>query len=169
MKTSEKYVVAQIETNGRVTERKFYIRGKDGVLMTHRLHRLLEGRVQHYYDEEHRETVYFHFVGMVWRPPYTILHEVLQDRLFRQTKLAGIVANYPLSTAVELDGMLSELPTIIPERAPNDEISSAIRHELDLRHRLGIKIKEIKNLRGSRVPIPYTSDFDNDSGGWLIH
>lgn len=155
MKTSEKYVVAQIETNGQVTERKFYIYGKDGVLMTHRLRRLLEGKIQHYYDEEHRETVYFHFVGMVWRPPYRLLQEIVQDRLLLQADLAGLATSGALSHIAELDGLLRELPTPIPEKAPSDDITRLMRHELDLRHRLNIKIREIRREQSDPVPRPY--------------
>ena len=65
MRTSEEFVVAEIESNGRTYERKFYIATKNGELMTRRLRRLLAGSISHYYDQRNRERVYFHFVGMI--------------------------------------------------------------------------------------------------------
>lgn len=163
MKTSEKYVVAKIEVDGRVYERKFRVATDDGELMTRRLKRLLSGGVSHYYDQEHRETVYFHFIGMVWRPPYRLLHEVIEDRLLLQTELAGTAAERSMDAAIELDGLLRELPSAVPKKAMNDKITVLLHRELDLRHRLSAKIRELKRRDDTRVPRPYENSLDSNT------
>ena len=158
MRTSEECVVAEIESNGRTYERKFYIATKNGELMTRRLRRLLAGSISHYYDQRNRERVYFHFVGMIWRPPYRLLQEIVQDRLSLQTELAGLVVNTADAADLNLNGLLRELPTPIPEKAPHDKITTLMQHELELRRELDSKIKEVQQYHDSRVPRPYEVD-----------
>ena len=133
MKTDERSVVVETTENGRAKRLVYPIVTDDGELMTHRLRRLLSGKLGASGGDGVRREI--HFVGMVWRKPYPLLQEILQDRLALQREL------------IELGdtGKLTRVPPItIPERASNGNITTLMQKEMKLRDSLKRRIKRFK-------------------------
>lgn len=130
MRTVEKSVIVEVTENGREKRLLYPIVSSDNELMTHRLNRLLAGKLGHSGADGVRREI--HFVGMVWRKPYTLLQELVQDRVLLQKKL------------IELEGhdKLTDTPPIaIPERASHSKITTLTQNELHLRDELKRRIK----------------------------
>ena len=130
MKTSEKSVVVEITENGREKRLLYPIACDADELMTHRLRRLISGKIGCTGADGVRRDI--HFVGMVWRRPYRILQELVQDRIMLQQKL------------IELEGhdkLTDTPPIIIPDRANHQKITTLVQNELHLRDELKRRIK----------------------------
>ena len=97
------------------------------------LRRLLSGKLGASGGDGVRREI--HFVGMVWRKPYPLLQEILQDRLALQRELIKLGDT----------GKLSRVPPItIPERASNGNITTLMQKEMKLRDNLKRRIKRFK-------------------------
>ena len=133
MKTDERNVVVEVTENGRAKRLIYPIATDDGELMTHRLKRLIAGKLGASDGDGGKREI--HFVGMIWRKPYPLLQEILNDRLELQKEL------------IELgDGnKLTRIPPItIPEKASNGNITTLLQKELKLRDSLKRRIKRFK-------------------------
>ena len=130
MKTTVKEVIVEVKEGSQVRRHTFPIVSKDGDLMTHRLKRLMDGKLstRHSNGPDSEQ----HFIGMVWRPPYTLLHELHEENQALKGKL------------VHLDGcdnlVVAESPRI-PRRVPYDTITQMVRDELKLYYSLRRRIK----------------------------
>lgn len=156
MKTSEKSVIVEVEVGGKIMRHIYPIVTGNGDLMTHRLKRLMAGRVGHP-RSPHDGYEEAHFMGMVWKPPYQILQEILRDRIDLQSQLL----------AVEGKNNFTEIePIKIPKKAENGKITTLVQEELKLRGILKARLKSIGtpdfNAQADIRPIapPY--------GGWNV-
>lgn len=133
MKTDERSVVVEITENGRAKRLIYPIATDDGELMTHRLKRLLSGKLGASGDDGTKRDI--HFVGMVWRKPYPLLQEIMHDRLELQKELIQLGDGHKLTRIP---------PVTIPEKASNGNISALLQKELKLRESLKRRIKRFK-------------------------
>ena len=133
MKTSEKSVVVEVEIGGKVVRHAYPIVTKNGELMTHRLKRLMAGNVGRPRGP-HGEHDDAHFVGMIWKPPYSLLQEILRDRMELQDKLRELEGKSNFTEAE---------PAVIPDRAENGKITTMIQDELRFRGILKARIAAI--------------------------
>lgn len=149
MKSKERYVTVEVECAGKRRRFSYRITSSNGDLMTRSLKKLITGhvslRVMSQLDSEMAEAVLndgseaVKFIGAVWSPPYSLLQEILQDRLSLQTQLEQIEG---ISGAPE-----DFFPvTIIPEKADNGQITKLILHELSLRKKLQSRIKLLSRV-----------------------
>ena len=141
-------MIVEITDNGR-RKRHVYPISDHGELMTHRLRRLLNGRLGHirgdYYTERHEIC----FVGLVWQSPYVLLREITQDRLRLQEEL------------MELEGpsWLTEiLPIVVPDKASDAKISALMLQELGNRAEIKARIQEAEQAKAELTEL---------AGGWL--
>ncbi len=138
MKTTQKSVTVEVMDGGKMKRYVFPIVTSDGDLMTHRLRRLMAGKIGHGHSAACSEQRDVRYLGMIWRPPYTLLQEIVWDRLRLQHDLSQ------LGDASEL----AEMPiTVIPDRAPNDEITSLTLRELRARTRMKVRINELSQKK----------------------
>lgn len=135
LKTTEKTVIVAITDNGELKRHIYPIATADGELMTHRLRRLLDGKIGHCINDYYEEWHDIRFVGLVWQKPYRLLEEIAQDRQRLQKELHA------------LDSWWAVMPVEIPEDATNGQISVMIRDELDDRKLYKSQIEEIKKAR----------------------
>ena len=131
MKTSEHSVIVDLTSNGNVRRCSFPIVTKDGELMTHRLDRLLIGKISHSCEDGVPKND-IHFVGIVWRRPFNLLNEVMRDRRALQIKLQHLCYTDPL---VEIP-----LP-YVSMSASSSIVSMTLQSELALREKLKKQIK----------------------------
>ena len=130
MFTTIKRVEVSVMIDGRETWFSYPIRTKEGFLMTHRLKNLLDGKIGRQRMNDDREIVP---KGLVWRPPYTLVHEIMNERVRLQNDLKK--CGY--------SGRLVELPArTIPEDASNTQISAIVKKELKLINKIRNKIAE---------------------------
>ena len=151
MKTKEKRVTVEVECAGKRRRFNLSIRNQKGELMTHRLKQIATGyisaRTLSRLDSDIAQAVRtgdgdaVRFIGIVWKPPYTILQEVLQDRLQLQEQLKKVdeFQNEPES--------LYEV-TVIPEKADNAEITRLLIRELKARRTIKSRIKTLSKRAG---------------------
>ena len=132
MKTSEHSVIVDLTSNGSLRRCSFPIATKDGELMTHRLERLLKGKIGHScIDGIAKNDV--HFVGIVWRKPFNLLNEVMRDRRALQIQLQRLCYSDPLV----------EIPLPYVSMSATDTIvSMTLQRELALREKLKKQIKK---------------------------
>lgn len=149
MKTSEKTVTVEVKIGNRTTRRVYPIVSKKGELMTHHLRKLMAGGVKAQRNSRGEEIGTIHFIGMIWKPPYRILQEVIRDRMEKQTELAGLVQRH--GELVPLEGLLTVTAAVIPEKADNTKITTLLQHELDLRHQIDLKIGEMKRAAAKKM------------------
>lgn len=136
MKTSEKTVVVAVLDNGKSKRHVYPIATDDGELMASRLSHLLQGRLgrSHSDDESGPEGHVIHFVGMVWKAPYTLLQEILQDRLSLQRDLLIREGHTDLTDIA---------PIVIPEKASSGKITTLMQSELKLRRTLKKRLRAL--------------------------
>ena len=141
--------------------RQYSIATKDGVLMTHRLEKLLSGSVIRRHEERldahYGEWHDIQFVGMVWRPPYRLLQEIADDRKELQREL------------FQMEGLndLTEYPTLdIPMKECSHKISELIKTELDLRKKLKARLHELDDIKTIRDLEALESEFTCPA--WLL-
>ena len=145
MITSEMYVIVIAEHEGDIEYRKIPIASSKGELMTNRLKKLLAGHMSHPYGEYRGGISEIRMIGLFWRRPYTILREIAEDRIKRQKQLMA-EANALNHHGPDIYELISEPPLEVPDQAGNEEISELMRREIDFRHRVKVKIKEIQNI-----------------------
>ena len=141
MKDKVETAIIEVTEDGRHKRYAFPIVTASGKLMTHRLRRLLNGKFGSFSSNGH--TVTQHFVGMVWKPPYTVLELLIQERRALQDELLRIEGHNEDTDAP---------PTIIPKRATNDEITRLVSYELKLHKEFSARI----NRHNSQCARPYT-------------
>lgn len=153
MKTTVETVDVELIDDGHRTIRRYFIATKNGILMTHRLEKLLNGGV----IRRHEERLDAHYgdwhdiqsIGMVWQPPYQLLREIAENRKELQREL------------FQMEGLtdLTEYPTLdIPMKECSHEISELIKVELSLRKKLKARLRELDQIKASQacVPAPYS-------------
>lgn len=140
MKTVERNVVVEISENGRAKRLIYPIVSDNGELMTHRLRRLLAGKLGYSGGDGLRKDV--HFVGMVWKKPYTLLQELTGDRVKMQQKLAKLEGH---------DKLTDFPPTIVPDRASQGRISTLVQNELHLRDELKRRLRRHERITGVKL------------------
>ena len=140
MKTDERSVVVEVTENGRSKRLVYPIATDDGELMTHRLKRLLAGKLgsSDGGDGIKRD---IHYVGMVWRKPYVLLQEILQDRLRLQRELIELGDGNKLTRVP---------PTTIPEKTSSTNVTKLIQKELRLRKAMKQRLTEF-NYPGVKI------------------
>ena len=131
LKTTVEEVIVEVTVNGRKRRLVFPIKNKDGELMTHRLKRLMRGRFSS--GNNGGQDVEFHFVGMVWRPPYTLLRELYEENCALRNELMGMDGSGHLVVAE---------PPAIPKHVPHDAVTQMIQKELKLYDGLRRRIKD---------------------------
>lgn len=134
MKTSEETVVVEVKIDGKVVRHTYPIATDDGELMTHRLKRLMAGKVGHP-SGPHSSCEEAHFIGMIWKPPYQILQEILRDRMALQDELRACEGKSNFTEAE---------PIVIPDRADSGKITTMIQDELKLRGILKARLAAIR-------------------------
>ena len=150
METSVKRVFVEVIDNGKSRVLPCPIRTKDGKLMTQRLRRLLAGKYQWSYgswcdisDDAHVFISHDVFpVGLVWRKPYTLLEEIAQSRLELQYELYMLEGSSDLTQAT---------PVLVLPDSSNFEISSIMWRELELRHAIKRRIKELGEIKNRQA------------------
>lgn len=142
MKTKERSVVVEVKEGGKLKRLVFPIACENGELMTHRLDRLMAGKISGGSDGVRRDT---HFVGVVWKPPYSLLQELTQDRVKMQQKLVELVGH---------DKLTDIPPSFIPERANQTKITTLMQKELRLRRELKRRIKRYERLAEAKKSKP---------------
>lgn len=153
MKTTERNVIVEITDNGKLKRHVYSIATGDGELMTHRLKRLLSGKIGHKRGDFYGERYEIHFMGLVWAPPYRLLQEVLQDRIRLQRELFSL----------EGESELTQIsPAPIPEKASDTKISTLLLRELDYRASIKARIRELERTKGKQ-----TRERFEDGGGWI--
>ena len=111
---------------------------KDGQLMTIYLERLIKGRGYYHGDSREADRREVQFVGLVWLKPYTLLAELVKNRLELQSELFKL----------EGESELTQLePTEVPEEAANATISSLVLKELENRRKIQAHIKELDRIK----------------------
>lgn len=146
LKTTEKTVIVAITDNGEPKRHVYPIATADGELMTHRLSRLLDGKLGHCRNDFYEEWHDIRFVGLVWEKPYRLLEEIAMDRQKLEQEL------------VELGWMSSALSVRIPEDATDKQISAMIRTELETRRLRKSWIEMAKRIKASEL--------EESGGGW---
>ena len=131
MKNTE-VVIVEMAEKGRHKRYAFPIMTEDGTLMTHRLRRLMMGKCGSRRSDGNE--VEQHFVGMVWKPPYTVLQTLLDERSDLQEELLIREGHNELT-----DVPLPEVPS---KRIPNDEMTCLVSYELKLRKALKADISK---------------------------
>ena len=131
LKTTVNEVIVEVSEGGRMKKFRFPIRDEDGELMTHRLKRLLDGRISSRYSCGPVSDR--HFVGMVWESPYTILREFIEERRRLQAQLNQLEGR---------NGLVFEPEIVCGQTVSNDLITRMIRNELKLRDSLRKRIRE---------------------------
>lgn len=154
MLTSEEFVTVELAVDGRLTTRTYKIvTGKDNILKTNMLERMMAGNIPRVYDERGAEVYDVHFVGMVWSPPYRLLQDVANDRMRLQAELAQLLTD--VQWPVDLSKMTDEPPLSIPEKAQDTTITTLTQREMSRRNKLKKKIREAKRMaKHNRVPSP---------------
>lgn len=152
MTTTEQSVIVEITDNGKLKRHVYPIVNGDGELMTHRLRRLLAGKIGHkqgdYYGERHK----VHFVGLVWRPPYQLLQDILQDRIRLQHELVML----------EGDSELARMPpTVIPDKETDTKVTTLVLRELKNRTAIKARIRELDRIKEAQA-----TEGDVASGGF---
>ena len=132
MKTSEHNVIVDLKSNGSLRRCSFPIATKDGELMTHRLDRLLKGKISHSCEDGVPKSD-VHFVGIVWHRPFNLLNEVMRDRRALQIKLRRLCYTDPL---IDIP-----LP-YVSMSATSNIVSMTLQSELALREMLKKQIKK---------------------------
>ena len=161
LKTTVKQVTVELIDDGHRVMRQYSIATKDGILMTHRLEKLLSGsvirrheeRLEAHYGEWHD----IQFIGMVWQPPYRLLQEISEDRKELQRELFNMAGSSDLT----------EYPTLtVPMKECNHKISELIKTELDLRKQLKARLRELDDIKTIRDLEALESDFTCPA--WLL-
>ncbi len=133
MKTREKSVIVEFTDNGRFKRYVFPIINKDGELMTHRLERLLAGKVNLGERERLRD---IHFVGISWHEPCILLEDLNQECSRLMEEIVNLEGHLDLTELIK--------PQAIPCGSVNDKISFLVRRQLTLRRKLKRKLNEAK-------------------------
>ena len=160
METTVKRVFVEVIDNGKPRVLPCPIRTTDGKLMTQRLKRLINGNYQWNYavwrnDCEDAHIFVNHDVysqGLVWKKPYTLLTEIVQDRVELQREL------YMLEGTSELTRVA---PVLVLDDATNSSISETILHELELRKAIKSRLRELGDIKSAQ------SRSHDYSGGWM--
>ena len=130
LKTTVEKAIVEVSENDRNRRYSFPIRNKDGELMTHRLKRLMGGKLStRHCNGPDMEP---HFIEMVWKPPYTLLQELRTENRALKSKL------------IHMDGcghLVIAEPPMVPKRARHDVITQMVRDELKLYYSLRRRIK----------------------------
>ena len=130
MKTTVEKVIVEVSENDRNRRYSFPIRDKNNELMTHRLKRLMDGKLSTRHSNGPDTEP--HFIGMVWKPPYTLLQELCEENRALKSKL------------IHMDGcghLVVAEPPVVPRRASHDTITQMVRDELKLYYSLRRRIK----------------------------
>ena len=142
MKTAVKNVEVELIDDGRRTIRRYSIATKNGILMTHRLEKLLNGniirnheeRLEAHYGDWHE----IQFIGLVWQPPYQLLREITEDRKGLQRELFNM----------EGASDLTEYPTLdLSVKECNRKISELMLTELNLRKKIKARLAELDQIK----------------------
>ena len=130
MKTEVEYLAVDVTENGKLVRRSYPIVNSEGNIMTHRLRRLLAGKLGD--SQNDMMAVNVHFIGAVWHPPYTILQRLAQERRSLQDSLL----------ILEGHNELTDYPApIVPAFASNDKITRLVQEELKLRRKLQERLR----------------------------
>lgn len=127
MKTKAKSVKVLVLLCDIPVTRTYPIRTKSGHLMTNRLEQLIHGNLSHSHGRGIDDHAEVEFVGVSWESPYTIWHELVQDRIALQAKILALDGH---SALTDYDA------SIIPISAPDNYVSEAILDEIKLRKAL---------------------------------
>ena len=145
MKTTVKTVTVEITDNGKRKYLTFSIATKDGDLMTNRLKKLLAGKISYcgnIWRDGHGIFVDpirdVHFVGMVWRPPYQLLQELIADRIQLQREL------YKLEGKSELTNIQG---VVTPKTVTSDVITEFVLDEIRTRELVKKRIRELDRIK----------------------
>lgn len=130
MKTTVEKAIVEVSVNDRNRRYSFPIRNKDGELMTHRLKRLMGGKLStRHCNGPDTEP---HFIGMVWKPPYTLLKELRDERCALTNQLMRLDGHDRIRIAE---------PPLVPRKASDDAITRMVREELELYYEVKWKIR----------------------------
>ena len=142
MKTTVKTVTVELIDDGHRTFRTYSIVTKNGILMTHRLEKLLAGNVIRHHEERldshYGEWHDVQFVGMVWQPPYKLLREISDDRKELQRELFNMTGSCDLTDYPTLD---------VPMKECSHKITELIQTELRLRKQLKARLRELDDIK----------------------
>jgi len=131
MKTREKSVIVEITDNGKFKRYAFPIATKNGDLMTHRLERLLAGKINLGERERTRD---IHFVGLKWSEPYILLEDLDQECARLTSEILELEGHLDYSKLIK--------PAAIPHSSVNEKITFLVRRQLTLRRKLKHKLAE---------------------------
>ena len=102
--------------------------------MTHRLERLLAGKVNLGERERLRD---IHYVGINWHEPCILLEDLNQECSRLMEEIVSLEGHLDLSKLIK--------PQAIPCGSINDKISFLVRRQLTLRRKLKRKLNDAKN------------------------
>lgn len=160
MKTTVKSVIVEVMDGGRLKRHIYPIATSDGELMTHRLERLLKGKLGHGRVTTYGEPRDIHYVGMVWYAPYTLLEELVQDRLKLQQKLQesggeSLAANLPIAK--------------VPDGESCHRVTELMLRELKYRRQIKTRINHLGQQKSKRVSAcgSETEQPPMESLGWV--
>ena len=145
MKTAVKNVEVELIDDGRRAIRRYSIATKNGILMTHRLEKLLNGNIIRNHEERldahYGDWHEIQFIGLVWQPPYQLLREIAEDRLGLQRELFNM----------EGSSDLTEYPTLdVPMKECSHKISELMLQELHLRKKLKARLTELDQIKARK-------------------
>jgi len=160
METTVRKVFVEVIDNGKLRVLPCPIRTADGKLMSQRLKRLISGNYQWNYavwrddcDEAHIFVNHdVQSLGLVWKKPYTLLTEIVQDRIELQREL------YMLEGTSELTRVA---PVLVLDDTTNAGISEIIMRELELRKAIKSRLRELGDIKNAQ------SRSHDYSGGWM--
>lgn len=132
MKTKAKNVQVLVKSCGNPVIQFISIRTDDGQLMTDRLERILSDSLEGCYPG-------MEVVRVVWQCPYTILSELIRDRIALQNKILSLESSSILSREIISNGDA----VIIPEEAPDSYISQMVLYEIRRRRELKQKLLKL--------------------------
>ncbi len=132
MKHEVEKLIVEVTENDRPVRRSYPIVNSEGKVMTHRLQRLLAGKLGD--SQNNQLAVNVHFVGAVWSPPYTVLQKLIAERRALQDSLLIREGHSDLSDMF--------FPKV-PDKASNDEITRLVLLELKARKEIQRRLRKI--------------------------
>ena len=127
MKTAEKEIRVLVNLCGTPAVRRYPIRTTSGLLMTRRLEQILKGNLGHTHGRGDEEKYDTEVIGVIWKKPYTVLHELIDDCIQMQSEI------------LRRDGhslLTDDAMCIVPEEAPDEYITKLVMYVLKLRKAL---------------------------------
>ena len=127
MKTKARTIRVSVLICGVPTMETYSIRSRSGKLMTNQLKQILSGSLGHSHGRGHDDHSVVELIGVKWEPPYTILQELMTDRIALQAEVLRRDGHSKLTD----DGAY-----LIPAEATDEYISKLVLFEIRMRKAL---------------------------------